>query len=183
TVSLFYVGRNNNTLSCLNWEPDGDLSQCKLNLEQSLLAADSRQISAIWLPINDTSRCVLLIYPDPSQKLIISRLSSDQDYNTNRSNSIIDETAKFNSALNNFIQIVEPGSPDAYLAKTCTAVSYRDADDFRESFYLNCFVNKHNGEAPSEMDGHDSETPTQESSVVEFTFDVDISNGNITIDN
>ncbi|KAL9630805.1 MAG: hypothetical protein Q9204_004538 [Flavoplaca sp. TL-2023a] len=57
-----------------------------------------------------------------------------------------------------------------------------NADDFGESFYFNCFTKQHNGEAFSEMDGHNSETLTQESKFAEFIFDVDISNGNITID-
>ena len=157
-------------------------------VEQPLLAPDSGQISATWISDEFSPQCVLLIYPDPSQKLIILLLSSmisGKQYNSIGFTSVINETAKFNSALNNHIQKEKPGSPpDAYLAKTCTAVSYQNADNSRDrkSFYLNCFVNQHIGEAPREMDGHDSETPTQKSSVVEFDFHVDISNGNISID-
>ncbi|KAL9037531.1 MAG: hypothetical protein Q9180_003664 [Flavoplaca navasiana] len=178
TVSLFYVGRHDNHLSCLDWQPNGEHSLCLIDLRQSLLAADSRQISATWITNNGNSQCVLLIYPDPSQKLNILRLSLNQ---TDYSHKEFNETAKFNSLLNKTMRL-EPGSSDAYLSETCTAVSYRNADEFGEQFYMNCFANHHSGEAPSEMDGHDSETPTQKSSVVEFTFHVDISHGNITID-
>ncbi|KAL8981247.1 MAG: hypothetical protein Q9205_003910 [Flavoplaca limonia] len=181
-VTLFYMGPKDNHLSCLDWQTNGDHNPCMINSEQSLFAADSGQISATWMPNNDTSRYLLLIYPDPSQKLTVLRLSLKQTFTSNMElTSIINETAKFNSALNEAIQRLEPGSPDASLSRTCTAVSYQSADDFGESFYLNCFVNPHIGEAPSEMDGHESETPPQESSVVEFRFKVDINNGNISI--
>lgn len=180
-VSLFYVGQNDNQLSCLDWGPSGNHSPCPINLEQSHLAVDSRQISATWIPTKGPSPHLLIAYQDPSQKLVVLRLSSI--VTSESSTSILNETAKFNSALNEEIQTFEPGSPDAYLAKTCTAVSFQDADDFRESFYFNCFTKQHNGEAPSEMDGHSSETLTQESKFAEFMFYVNISNRNITVDN
>ena len=173
------MGQKDNHLSCLEWQTNGDYSPCMSDFEQSLLAAESGQISATWMPNNGSYPFLLLIYPDPSQKLNILRLLLD--HRTEKTTPIVNETTKFNSALNEVIQEHEPGSTDTYLASTCTAITYRNADELSKSFYLNCVVNQHNGEVPSEIDGHKSEILTQSSNVIEFTVYADI-NGIFRID-
>ncbi|KAL8853050.1 MAG: hypothetical protein Q9221_002080 [Calogaya cf. arnoldii] len=179
-VSLFYVSRENNTLKCIDWELDGT-GPCATWFPEITLAPDSPQISATWLMKNNSHRsCLLLIYQEPSQNLVVFRADRTLAGHT-PSYTWFNETDRFNSALTKDRRTQYPVDdlPGPSLADSCIAVSLSDQNLSKRYFYLNCYfdqyvhVNSDNTRPPLLVNG----------SIAEFIFGIDSITGNITVYN